>query len=52
MEIRCGLVWYGLLLFGLVGIVWYGRGGQMTSEFMKRFQSCTIMDYQFFEDTF
>ena len=40
------MVWYGLVWFGFVGIVWYGGGCQMTSEFiMKKFQSWTIMDY-------
>ena len=33
------MVWYGL-----VGIVWYGGGrGQMTRDFMKRYQAWTIM---------
>ena len=29
-----GMVWYNLVLFCFVGIVWYGGGGQMTSEFI------------------
>ena len=36
------LVWYGLVWFGWYSLVWGGRG-QMTREFMKRFQAWTIM---------
>ena len=38
-----GLVWYGMVWYGFVGIVWYGGGGQMTSEFIH--EEISIMDY-------
>ena len=43
------MVWYGLAFgmvwFGFVGIVWYGKGGvgKMTSEFIH--EEISIMDY-------
>ena len=44
MEIETGdMVWFGMVWHGFVGIVWYGRGSQMTSEFTH--EEISIMDY-------
>ena len=39
------MVWYGLILFGMVLLVQFGKGGgvQMTSEFIH--EEISIMDY-------
>ena len=37
------MVCFGMVWFGFVGIVWYGEGGQMTSEFIH--EEIAIMDY-------
>ena len=43
------LVWFAMYWYGFIGIVWYGGGCQMTSEFIH--EEISIMDYNGFSWT-